>query len=129
MKIIKFRSEEDEEWISTAEIPVKKAQKECKRLEDFGYIVKIEDGDKFKNTNCKTKELYKHLKELNLKTETMLDIMTAHGQRLEDWKESAMSILSDWDMVWEASGKPGKLGSSKAESVLKYIQYQVKNNK
>lgn len=37
--------------------------------------------------------------------------------RLRDWKESAMRVLSDWDAVWEAAGQPGALGSSKARAV------------
>lgn len=31
-----------------------------------------------------TKDLLKHLEELKLKPETMLDVMTAHAQKLED---------------------------------------------
>lgn len=44
-------------------------------------------------------------------------VMCDEIDRLRDWKESAMRVLSDWDAVWEAAGQPGALGSSKARAV------------
>lgn len=38
-------------------------------------------------------------------------------ERLHAWRVAAMIALSDWDDVWEAAGRPGRLGSSKAASV------------
>lgn len=35
-------------------------------------------------------------------------------ERLEKWKAEAMEVLPQWDEVWEALGKPGVLGGSKA---------------
>lgn len=39
-------------------------------------------------------------------------------RELEAWKKSAMQVLDEWEKVWEAAGRPGKLGASKAASVL-----------
>jgi hypothetical protein len=41
----------------------------------------------------------------------------AEIDRLRAWKESAMQVLNDWDQVWEAAGRPGPLGASKAQNV------------
>jgi len=64
-----------------------------------------------------TKDLLNHLNRLQMKPETILGVMVAHAQQLENWKESATFILTEWDSVWEAAGKPGQLGSSKAAAV------------
>lgn len=37
---------------------------------------------------------------------------------LEEWKESAIKVMSEWDKVHEALGKPGKLGESMAAASL-----------
>ena len=37
---------------------------------------------------------------------------------LEQWKESAINVMSEWDKVHEALGKPGKLGESMAAASL-----------
>ena len=63
-------------------------------------------------------KLHDNCNELN----RMIDDLRAENARLRDWKESAMYILNKWEAVWEAAGRPGMLGSSKAEAVLKYIQ-------
>ena len=42
-------------------------------------------------------------------------------RELEAWKESAMMVLGEWEIVWEAVGKPGRLGVSKAVSVREYL--------
>lgn len=36
--------------------------------------------------------------------------------RLRVWKEEAMIVLQQWDKVWQALGKPGKIGDSMAEA-------------
>lgn len=41
--------------------------------------------------------------------------------RLQEWKESAMEVFRKWEAAWEAAGKPGRLGSSKADSMKEYI--------
>lgn len=43
------------------------------------------------------------------------------NDRLQRWKTEAMLVLGKWEEAWEAAGKPGDLGSSKAESTRKYI--------
>jgi hypothetical protein len=45
---------------------------------------------------------------------------------LKAWKTAAMAVLSDWENVWEAAGKPGTVGMSKAECVKYYIRGNVK---
>lgn len=38
--------------------------------------------------------------------------------RLARWKAEATTVLSTWEAVWEALGKPGALGDSKATAAL-----------
>jgi len=38
--------------------------------------------------------------------------------RLRAWKAEATAVLELWEQVWEAAGRPGQLGASKALSVL-----------
>lgn len=42
-------------------------------------------------------------------------------RELEAWKESAMQVIGEWEKVWEAAGRPGRLGASKAASVLAFL--------
>lgn len=42
--------------------------------------------------------------------------LSDENARLAEWKESATQVLGEWDAVWEAAGKPGPLGSSKADN-------------
>ncbi len=37
--------------------------------------------------------------------------------QLRTWKAEAMEVLGQWEQVWEAAGRPGPLGGSKAEAV------------
>ena len=76
----------------------------------------------------KTKDLTEQLTQLDLKHETVIDMLTAHAQKLEDqntallrWKAEALTVLNSWEEVWEAAGKPGHLGSSKATCTREYI--------
>lgn len=46
----------------------------------------------------------------------------AEAQRLQGWKQSAMSVLAEWDKVFESLDSPGRLGSSKAASALTEVQ-------
>lgn len=41
--------------------------------------------------------------------------------RLRAWKAEAMVVLAEWDEVWEAAGRPGPLGASKAANVRKFL--------
>lgn len=41
--------------------------------------------------------------------------------QLHRWKDEAMVVLDRWESVWIAAGKPGHLGSSKADEVHKFI--------
>ena len=41
---------------------------------------------------------------------------------LEQWKESAIKVMGEWDKVHEALGKPGKLGESMAAASVAEIE-------
>jgi hypothetical protein len=43
--------------------------------------------------------------------------------RLRWWKAEALTVLAEWERVWETAGRPGALGSSKAESVRVLLQH------
>lgn len=43
-------------------------------------------------------------------------------RRLRAWKSEALEVLNAWEQVWEAAGRPGRPGSSKAESVRRFIE-------
>jgi hypothetical protein len=42
-------------------------------------------------------------------------------ERLREWKAEAMTVLGDWEAVWEAAGRPGQLGGSKAQGVREWV--------
>jgi hypothetical protein len=42
-------------------------------------------------------------------------------ERLRKWKAEATAVLAAWDSVWEAAGRPGRLGSSKPEQTADEI--------
>lgn len=48
--------------------------------------------------------------------------LEAEIERLRGWKESAMSVMAEWDAVFEALGRPGPLGGSKATSALAEVE-------
>ena len=39
-------------------------------------------------------------------------------ERLRAWKAEATEVLATWENVWEAVGRPGELGASKAQACL-----------
>ena len=47
-------------------------------------------------------------------------------EHLEQWKAEALTVLAEWENVWEAAGKPGPLGSSKALATMYHIE-QARN--
>lgn len=51
-----------------------------------------------------------------------LDQLIAERDRLAAWKAEAMTVLGQWDRVWEAAGKPGLLGGSTAEATLSRVK-------
>lgn len=75
-----------------------------------------------------TEEIKKYHEELKLPTAIRLEVMEAHATKLESelkrlaaWKDSALTVMESWEEVWEAAGKPGKLGCSKARAVRDFI--------
>lgn len=58
-----------------------------------------------------------HLARLN-----QINLLAAAADELEHlarWKAEAVEVLSAWEKVWAAAGRPGPLGGSKAEAVAR----------
>lgn len=45
--------------------------------------------------------------------------LQAELERLRAWKTEALQVLGEWEQVWEAAGRPGRLGESKAKAVAR----------
>lgn len=45
-------------------------------------------------------------------------------EQLREWKSQAMVELGKWDLVFDALGKPGRLGQNKAKAALQAIREQ-----
>lgn len=43
-------------------------------------------------------------------------------ERLRDWKEQAILVISRWDDMWELVGRPGPLGASRPANVRALIE-------
>lgn len=41
---------------------------------------------------------------------------------LRRWRAEAVVVLDEWDRVWDAAGRPGQPGRSKAAAVLDWVQ-------
>lgn len=41
--------------------------------------------------------------------------------RLRRWKAEAIDVLAAWELVWDAAGRPGRPGQSKAEAVRRLL--------
>lgn len=46
----------------------------------------------------------------------------AEIEALRAWKAEAIEVIGQWEKVWDALGRPGRLGESKAAAVLRFIQ-------
>jgi hypothetical protein len=42
---------------------------------------------------------------------------------LRRWQLEATAVLAEWERVWEAAGRPGQLGQSKAAGLLEALRY------
>src|SRR6186997_2671326 len=56
------------------------------------------------------------------KMATQLRIHADTLARLEAWKAEAITVLDQWEAVWEAAGRPGPIGRSKADSVRRLLE-------
>ena len=59
--------------------------------------------------------------QTNIYVHALMHLAEAQATRiteLERWKAEALVVLGQWDEVWEALGRPGPLGSSKAVEAL-----------
>lgn len=48
--------------------------------------------------------------------------LSAEIESLRRWKAEAMEVLSGWERVWEALGRPGPLGEFKSASSLRAVE-------
>ena len=48
--------------------------------------------------------------------------------RLTEWKDSATRVLTEWERVFEALGRPGPLGGSKASNTLAEVDHLIAEN-
>ena len=39
------------------------------------------------------------------------------------WKAEALEVLAEWDECWDAAGRPGQLGESKAVAVRRLLEH------
>ena len=56
----------------------------------------------------------------------LVDRQEEEISRLRDWKMSATEVISGWEDVWEAAGRPGRLGQSKSVAVMNLILENLK---
>lgn len=47
---------------------------------------------------------------------------TEELERLRRWQREAVAVLCEWEEVWIAAGRPGRLGQSKAGAVRDLFQ-------
>lgn len=52
----------------------------------------------------------------------VLDEAADEIERLRRWKAEAIGVLEGWNQVWEAAGRPGRLGDSQFTSVVAEIE-------
>lgn len=45
--------------------------------------------------------------------------------RLRRWKDEACQVLDAWESVWNAAGRPGHPGQSKAASVRQWVEHRA----
>lgn len=50
-------------------------------------------------------------------------------ERLLAWKAEAMTVLAEWEKVWELAGRPGPLGRSKAANIGDFIDDLVRSRR
>lgn len=60
--------------------------------------------------------------QINVDLFDQVDTLQREVRELEQWKKEALLVLGEWDRVWEAAGKPGRLGASKAVSVREFLE-------
>lgn len=61
----------------------------------------------------------------------VLNLQPSELDRLRAWKREALAVLAEWEKVWEAAGRPGVLGESKATAVRRLLEdayYTVDND-
>jgi hypothetical protein len=57
----------------------------------------------------------------HVQREEMLDEL----DRLRRWKAEATAVITEWEAVWEAAGRPGRLGESKARATRDEINRRL----
>lgn len=95
-------------------------EKECKDWKD-GSDVEAFHGDEAREEAGQLRgALHDHEKMLAAEVERR-ERTEKERDALRNWKTSAMNVLAEWDTAWEAAGRPGKLGSSKAAATTSEI--------
>ena len=49
-------------------------------------------------------------------------------QRLQQWKREATLVLDEWEAVWDAAGRPGRPGESKAVAVRRLLEMRARQS-
>lgn len=80
-------------------------------VDDLAQEIRRVDGD--------------HIMGAGLLAEALMPFIEGELARLEGWKFEAMVVLGKWDEVFEALGKPGAIGASKADASLAEVNRRV----
>lgn len=59
--------------------------------------------------------------ELDMVGDIVVDLVRDEIERLRAWKAEATTVINQWEAVWEAAGRPGRLGESKAEATRVHV--------
>lgn len=54
--------------------------------------------------------------------------LVKENRRLNRWKREALVVLDEWDSVWKAAGRPGKLGESIALATATEVEHLKRFN-
>lgn len=90
------------------------------RLNDAGYGIYQLEGNVVVTAQAHNRWIAAARFAEQLQRQAIGDAATI--DRLAGWKESAMSVLAEWDRAWEAAGRPGHLGQSRAEATRQWIE-------
>ena len=73
-------------------------------------------------------QAHDELERLHALTEGDPTSIYAEAADLRAWKESATTVLAEWDRVFDALGQPGPLGGSKAANALTEVERRTAEN-
>lgn len=120
-----FMKDRSVDWFDEVDEILKPFKENHSRLE--GLVKKYPNHGGIKNLGQEEIQRYVSVAERAIQVgaagtwEEVVVSLHSKIMELENWKESAISILEEWEETWEAAGKPGQLGSSKPKSLREYI--------